>query len=101
LNGRLNSENGSRDGFLNSQRQSDPERNFIKVLTTIGYISGLCVGVVREQDLLPTIRLMGPLEEVDRGNVEKTLNLFRHAVVIGCAVDRAAGTELAEVCNGS
>jgi hypothetical protein len=47
------------------------------------YITGLRVGVVDESDLLPRIALMGPLGEVDRGNVEKTLNLFRHAVVTG------------------
>jgi len=38
LNGRLNSDNGSRDNFMNPQRTSDPERNFLKRLSDLGLL---------------------------------------------------------------
>jgi hypothetical protein len=81
LDYRLNSTNGSLDNFAHSQRMNDPVRNFIKRLSTIGCISGLCVAVIREADLLARIGMLGPLDDVERGAVEKVLGLFRYSVV--------------------
>lgn len=81
LNARLNTTNGSLDQFADSGRTQDPARNFIKALTTMGYISALRVGIVREPDLLSRVGVQGPLKRLDRGNVEKLLSLFRHVVV--------------------
>jgi hypothetical protein len=33
--------------------------------------------------LLQQIGVLGPLEKVDRGNIEKMFGLFRHLVVMG------------------
>ncbi len=81
LDARLNTTNGSLDQFANSGRTQDPARNFIKALTTMRYIPALRVGIVREPDLLSRVGVLGPLARLDRGNVEKLLGLFRHAVV--------------------
>jgi hypothetical protein len=81
LNARLNTTNGSLDQFANSRRTQDPARNFIKALRSMGYISSLRVAVVRERELLRQIGMDGPLEDLDRGNVEKLLGLFRQQVV--------------------
>jgi hypothetical protein len=81
LNARLNTTNGSLDQFADSGRTQDPARNFIKALTTVGYIPALRVGVVREPDLLSRAGVQGSLERLDRGNVEKLIGLFRHVVV--------------------
>ena len=72
LNKRLNTENGSRDQFANPQRSSDIERNFIKKYTELGLIHSLRVCIITESSLgLET------LTEVDRGNMEKHLNIWR------------------------
>jgi hypothetical protein len=81
LDARLNTTNGSLDQFADSGRTQDPARNFVKALTTMGYIRALRVGIVREPDLLSRVGVQGPLERLDRGNVEKLLGLFRHVVV--------------------
>lgn len=81
LDARLNTTNGSLDQFANSRRTQDPTRNFIKALCTMGYIPALRVAVVREPDLLGRVEVQGPLEDLDRGNVEKVLGVFRHVVV--------------------
>jgi hypothetical protein len=41
------------------------------------------VSHIREPNLPGRIWVRGPLESLDRGNVEKLLGLFRHAVVSG------------------
>jgi hypothetical protein len=72
LNGRLNTENGSRDQFANPQRSSDIERNFIKKYTELGMISPLRVCIVREAQID-----LQPLTDLDRSNMEKHLNIWR------------------------
>lgn len=47
----------------------------------MGYLSNLCVGVIPAPDLLHRLGVSGPLEPVDRGNVEKMLGLFRNKAV--------------------
>ncbi len=81
LDARLNTTSGSLDQFANSRRTQDPTRNFIKALSTMGYIPALRVALVREPDLLRRVGIEGPLENLDRGNVEKLLGLFRHVVI--------------------
>lgn len=51
LNARLNSDNGSRDNFMNPQRPSDSERNFVKKLSDAGLLPKLEVWFVTEKDL--------------------------------------------------
>jgi len=72
LNGRLNTENGSRDQFANPQRLSDIERNFIKKYTELGLIRPLRVCILRESSLG-----IQPLTDLDRNNMEKHLNIWR------------------------
>lgn len=81
LDKRLNTTNGSLDQFLNSRRTQDPTRNFIKALYSMGVISSLRVAVVLEPDLLQRVGIQGPLEDLDRGNIEKLLSLFRLVVI--------------------
>jgi len=81
LNYRLNSKNGTRDDFANPRRSSDSSWNFLKALRSMGYISALCVAVVREPDLLRRVGAESPLVNVDKGNVEKMLRLFAYTVV--------------------
>jgi hypothetical protein len=72
LNKRLNTENGSRDQFANPKRSSDIERNFIKKYTELGLIRPLRVCIVSESGLgIPA------LTDLDRGNMEKHLNIWR------------------------
>ena len=71
LHSRLNPGSGSLDNFAHSRRDSDAERNFIKALRTMGYIPVLYVAIAREPDLLHRIGVLGPLDKVDRGNVER------------------------------
>lgn len=77
LNGRLNSDNGSRDNFLNSQRASDPERNVIKKLFDSGYFPDLKVWFVTEREFSSRVGCNLPLSSLDRGNIEKLLNISR------------------------
>lgn len=77
LDGRLNSDNGSRDNFLNSQRKADPERNFIKKLSDSGFFPDLCVWFVTERDLSSKVELKVPLSALDRCNIEKILDICR------------------------
>jgi len=72
LNKRLNTENGSRDQFANPQRSSDIERNFIKKYTELGLIRLLRVCIITESNLG-----IKPLTDLDRGNIEKHLNIWR------------------------
>lgn len=86
LNGRLNSESGSRDNFANPQRTCDPERNFIKAFATSGILGGLSVVVISEPALCGAVDIAPPLTTRDRNNVEKMLNLFRERIVRKTAV---------------
>ncbi|MFQ5951723.1 MAG: hypothetical protein ACE5KH_06540 [Candidatus Geothermarchaeales archaeon] len=76
LNKRLNTTNGSLDNFANKTRPSDPERNFIKKLAELGFMSRLGVCIITEKDLCRSLNL-GRLSDVDRGNVEKFINIHR------------------------
>ena len=72
LNGRLNTENGSRDQFANPQRSSDIERNFIKKYSELGLIQPLRVCILREESLG-----IQHLTDLDQNNIEKHLNIWR------------------------
>jgi len=72
LDKRLNTESGSRDQFANPKRSSDIERNFIKKYTELGLIRRLRVCIISESGLeIPA------LTDLDRGNMEKHLNIWR------------------------
>jgi len=47
----------------------------------MSYIPVLFVAIAREADLLHRIGVLGPLDKLDRGNIEKMLGLYRHMVV--------------------
>ncbi len=90
LNGRLNTENGSRDGFANPQRTSDPERNFIKAFVTAGILSSLSVVVIPESALRSRLGCDEPLSKLDRENLEKMINIFRARL---CGLTRSGKAE--------
>ena len=73
LNSRLNSSNGSLDGFHDSTRKAEPARNFLKAFVVGGHIEGLRVGVVEKIAVLHELGLEGSLSKVDRCNVEKVM----------------------------
>jgi hypothetical protein len=81
LNNRLNSPTGSLDDFANSKRKRDSVRNFIKAFWTQGLIGDLKVAFITESGLCDRIGITGPLSALDRGNVEKLLNVFRQRIV--------------------
>lgn len=62
----------ARDQFANPQRSSDIERNFIKKYTELGLIQPLRVCIITETSLD-----IEPLTDVDHGNMEKHLNIWR------------------------
>jgi hypothetical protein len=74
LNARLNTDNGSLDNFNNSNRSSDPERNFIKKYTELGLIQNLRVCIITESSLEINKE---ELNDKDRDNIEKHLNIWR------------------------
>lgn len=76
LNARLNTNNGSTDNFAKQNRTSDPERNFIKKFAQLNIISGLRVCVIKEKDLCSALNISS-LTDLDRGNIEKLINIFR------------------------
>lgn len=80
LNKRLNTPDGSRDGFANPQRDSDSARNFIKAFRSSGLLSDLAVVFITEPSICATLGLQMPLTRLDRGNVEKALGLFRDRI---------------------
>jgi hypothetical protein len=84
LNARLNTDNGSRDGFANPQRTSDPERNFIKAFLTAGLIKSLSVVVITEDALRQELSIEA-LDKLDRQNLEKIISIFR-ARLLGLAI---------------
>jgi len=75
LDQRLNSENGSRDQFANPKRQSDIERNFIKKYTETNIVHRLRVAILTEASLYEQQKLT----DLDRGNTEKHINIWRSA----------------------
>jgi len=77
LNGRLNTNVGSIDNFANSNRTSDPERNFVKALASTGILGSLSAVVIPESLFCGATRISGPLTKRDRENVEKCLSIFR------------------------
>lgn len=77
LNARLNSDNGSRDGFANPQRTSDPERNFIKAFLAAGIFPAVSVVAIPETELRERLGWTNPLSKLDRENLEKVINIFR------------------------
>lgn len=78
LNLRLNSNSGSIDNFANSKRVFDPERNFVKRLSELGIIRNLKVCIILEKDLCSKLSTnQTNLTELDRGNIEKVINIFR------------------------
>ncbi len=77
LNSRLNSRDGSRDNFANPQRCQDPVRNFIKRFLSSGVILTLYVITIPESVFCSALGVDPPLSDLDRGNVEKVLGVFR------------------------
>ena len=78
LNARLNTNNGSIDKFANKKRVFDLERNFIKKLNEARILQNLRVCVISEKALCSAIGInTDELTELDRGNIEKMINLFR------------------------
>ncbi len=81
LDSRLNSDNGSRDDFGNPQRKSDDARNLIKKLHLTAVIGPMSALVIIETALCGALKLCGPLSDLDRGNVEKFLGIFRSKII--------------------
>ena len=77
LNSRLNSDNGSRDNFMNPERTSDSQRNFVKKFFDSGFLTKLEVWFVTEKELGTRVPIVLPLSNLDRCNVEKVLNVCR------------------------
>lgn len=77
LNNRLNSDNGSRDNFMNPERTSDSQRNFVKKFCDSGFLTKLDVWFVTERQLCTRVPIAPPLSNLDRCNIEKLLNVCR------------------------
>jgi len=78
LNARLNTNNGSIDNFANKKRAFDPERNFIKKLNEMKILQNPRVCIINEIALCSALGIEADeLTELDRGNIEKMINLFR------------------------
>jgi len=78
LNARLNTNNGSLDDFAKKGRLSDAERNFIKKFDQLKIVSNLKVCIITEGNLCLRLGINpNNLTDLDRGNIEKTINIFR------------------------
>jgi hypothetical protein len=78
LNKRLNTNNGSTDNFASRGRGFDPERNFIKKFAELNILSNLRVCVIKEKDVCSELNINpNALTDLDRGNIEKLINIFR------------------------
>jgi len=78
LNKRLNTDNGSIDNFANEGRCFDLERNFIKKFAESDIISDLRVCVIKVKDVCSELDInTNVLTDLDRGNIEKLINIFR------------------------
>ena len=80
LDYRLNTNDGSKDNFANPQRQSDPERDFIKKFNQIGAIPELKVFIITERELATKLGIHDKLPNLDRKNIEKLINLYRYTL---------------------
>lgn len=81
LNNRLNANNGTIDNFANKQRSSDPERNIIKKYSELGVFNKLRVLIISEKTICSELHFdANSLTELDRTNIEKILNIFRHFI---------------------
>ncbi len=79
LNGRLNTNNGSIDNFAKKERSFDLERNFIKKFAELNILSNLRVCIIKEKDLCLELNISpNVLTDLDRGNIEKLINIFRY-----------------------
>jgi len=76
LNKRLNTNSGSIDNFANTGRKFDPERNFIKKFANLKIFTKLRVCIITEKEICSKLGISN-LTELDRGNVEKIINIFR------------------------
>jgi len=78
LNARLDTNNGSIDNFANKKRAFDPERNFIKKFNEMKILRNLRVCIINEVALCSALGIdTDELTELDSGNIEKMINLFR------------------------
>jgi len=77
LNKRLNSKDGTRDDFANPKRKFDGKRNFIKALSSIGFLPELRVVTISESQVASRLGVRQPLAKLDRDNVEKALSMCR------------------------
>lgn len=71
LDARLNTTNGSLDGFANSGRTQDPARNFIKAFVSSGVLDRLRVAVFTEKDLADQLQVAAPLSDLDQATSKK------------------------------
>ncbi len=83
LNGRLNSQNGSRDNFANPARVSDSARNYIKKFIELGVIARPQVILITEEDLRAKLNgaLPAALDKVERNSIEKVISIFRSRLI--------------------
>ena len=77
LDNRLNSDNGSLDNFAKRGRSNDPARNFVKRFRDMRIFAPLRTWIVVEQKLCGRLGASSPLEDLDRANIEKLINLNR------------------------
>ncbi|MCZ0942127.1 MAG: hypothetical protein OXJ53_03620 [Gammaproteobacteria bacterium] len=81
LNARLNTSQGSTDNFGQSDRTSDPERNFIKKFIEVGVIQTPRVCIIRSSELAAAVGTPeSRLTNTDKGNIEKFINLMRNGI---------------------
>lgn len=81
LNKRLNTQDGSRDNFLNRSKSHLSKRNFIKKYKEKGIITKLLALVISEENLLSNFEeIILPLTSKDRKNVEKIIDIFRSSI---------------------
>ena len=78
LNARLNTNNRSVDNFANNGRPSDNKRNFIKKFDELNILHGLRVCIIQQKEFCSELGLnTNNLTELDIGNIEKLINIFR------------------------
>ncbi len=78
LDSRLNTNNGTIDNFANQRRTSDSQRNFIKKFDELGLCRDLRVCIIREEELVSILSAdLRDIDDVDRGNIEKFINILR------------------------
>ena len=81
LDGRLNTDDGSRDQFGDPTRTSDPVRNFIKKFIEIGAVKTPRACIVRRSELAAALGMPeSRLSKLDAGNIEKVISLTRDGI---------------------